>query len=142
MDDDGKREGIFSLARRREIERERHEARRRAFADAKRVLGRLTHERRVLEAQAELVRAERAVWDKQSSERVLSLKIAALKEQLRRLLSEDGPAAIGAAEDVARAIEGCVPERSERQPPDAAHASGVGVHRNGTNGAKSRSPWG
>ena len=93
----------FSLVWRRQFEAEKVSARRNAEAQAKRIVARLTCERRLRVAQAAVSNAE-----------VASLKlgrgIATVAELARsivaRLEREDRPVSLAAAEAVAKAIEG------------------------------------
>jgi ferric-dicitrate binding protein FerR (iron transport regulator) len=121
MFDDHETDAVFSLERRREMEREQHEARRESYARAERVLGCLVYERRLAEAQEELKRAEREAWARRTGGQLagsaLSGKIAILKEQLKRLISDDGPTLRSATFDVARAIESPAGETGHAPEP-------------------------
>ncbi len=132
--------GIFSLARRREFEKEKHHARHRVLARLKKVLAHLAGERRLVEAQSALTRAEREAALRaekgRSAHPAASCLVETLRRQLERLRDEDAPALASAAKGVADAIEGALGAGIEtaRAParPDAS------VKPNG----KARSPWG
>jgi len=102
------RSPIFSIARRRELEQEKRELRRRALAHGKRVLGRLAHERRLNEVYAALFRAELEAVGRRRLARLagadLANTISLLRERLRQLAA-DGALLVAAAEEVAGAIE-------------------------------------
>jgi|HubBroStandDraft_6_1064221.scaffolds.fasta_scaffold597477_3 hypothetical protein len=143
--DDGD-DGIFSLEARRDIERRTDEARAEALARGKRALGRLAYERELAETRAELRKEERAACrggsgGRESRGDAWGL-VAVVKEQLRRLLFEDGPAMRAVSDDVAGAIRRSGRESGGETP--AAHRPqepGGGQHGK-PNGTGRRSPWG